>query len=981
MVVAVEGLTLVVSVPVDLGDFVPTARLQSNLTQLMRKLITRIEELGDNPNPAGERIRGAEPVTGAPAVVSAKGLNSGQREAVASVLGRDTTFIWGPPGTGKTRTIGAIGDELFATRRSLLVVSHTNTAVDQALVKIGEALRHSAPDALEAGKVLRVGEPADQRLRDWPELLCSTHVERRSAELTERREGLVVERDELVHQALALSCRIDMCEWVRDAAADLDAMDGELAAVRQLDADLAVTQERRTRLAEDAHRWRAAGEAAHEAQRQQRTLAQLDLRLAGLQTDHAEATVEAAHASHQLSEAEALLERAQALEADRRRADELPDLEAQRLRASAAASAYEAAAAALAEEQERLDAAEEILADTASVGGLTRRWRGLPGPEEQNKLVEACRVAAEQAASVAEGVAGQARAEASVLSEVEGAAARLAPYTAVPRLAPQTAATDAAAKANQAATRRVDALAVAVADTSGQAVSLRAALKEFTDTHGAHPAGVLADADAHVRELAEVTALASELGQEATTRRRDLESLLRDRLGALREWELTREAPGPAESMLAAIREAHAAARAALAGVDVAALRSERNGVNERIRSVDAEIGEIDEALKRVEELVIADAAVVATTLTRAYLRDSIQRRRFDTVILDEASMAPIPALWVAASLADANVVAVGDFRQLPPIVQARHDLAQKWLGRDIFEAHGITDHRGAPAHFVTLSEQFRMHPDISAIVNALVYDKLLRDADEVETAPLPDWYNRRWAHDSPVLLVDTGSTGAWVTSVARGDTASRLNFLSATICVDVAEQLLSPEREPLEVGAPPRVLVVCPYRPHAKLLELLLREQGLEGEVRAGTAHTFQGSEADVVILDLVNDEPHWRVGCSTPSRTIPPAASSTWPSPGPAAASWSSATSTTWPPRPGGRSSEPSSSPCCVSATRSSTPSTSSPPGSPDGQPPPRSDSLAGRSNRTRTGWWSPRTTSSPTFPTTLQKPAAGWFSSRRS
>ena len=34
-----------------------------------------------------------------------------------------------------------------------------------------------------------------------------------------------------------------------------------------------------------------------------------------------------------------------------------------------------------------------------------------------------------------------------------------------------------------------------------------------------------------------------------------------------------------------------------------------------------------------------------------------------------------------------------------------------------------------------------------------------------------------------------------------------------------------------------------------------------LQNEVVAGTAHSFQGSEADVVIFDLVADEPHWRV------------------------------------------------------------------------------------------------------------------------
>ena len=62
---------------------------------------------------------------------------------------------------------------------------------------------------------------------------------------------------------------------------------------------------------------------------------------------------------------------------------------------------------------------------------------------------------------------------------------------------------------------------------------------------------------------------------------------------------------------------------------------------------------------------MIAAATVVATTLTRAYKRESITARRFDTVILDEASMAPIPALLAAAALAESNVVIVGDPKAL----------------------------------------------------------------------------------------------------------------------------------------------------------------------------------------------------------------------------------------------------------------------------------------------------------------------------
>jgi superfamily I DNA and/or RNA helicase len=75
--------------------------------------------------------------------------------------------------------------------------------------------------------------------------------------------------------------------------------------------------------------------------------------------------------------------------------------------------------------------------------------------------------------------------------------------------------------------------------------------------------------------------------------------------------------------------------------------------------------------------------------------------------MLDEASMAPIPALWLAARLADSNVVVVGDVRQLPPIKQSRHPLAQKWLGRDIFDVSRIRpagDGGTPPPHFVQLN-------------------------------------------------------------------------------------------------------------------------------------------------------------------------------------------------------------------------------------------------------------------------------------
>src|SRR5437870_807877 len=45
VIVSTEGLTITLSVGIDLGEFIPNARLQTDLTFLLRKLIERIEAL------------------------------------------------------------------------------------------------------------------------------------------------------------------------------------------------------------------------------------------------------------------------------------------------------------------------------------------------------------------------------------------------------------------------------------------------------------------------------------------------------------------------------------------------------------------------------------------------------------------------------------------------------------------------------------------------------------------------------------------------------------------------------------------------------------------------------------------------------------------------------------------------------------------------------------------------------------------------
>ncbi len=44
-------------------------------------------------------------------------LSKEQKEALAQSLGSEITFVWGPPGTGKTTTLSYLANELLFIRR------------------------------------------------------------------------------------------------------------------------------------------------------------------------------------------------------------------------------------------------------------------------------------------------------------------------------------------------------------------------------------------------------------------------------------------------------------------------------------------------------------------------------------------------------------------------------------------------------------------------------------------------------------------------------------------------------------------------------------------------------------------------------------------------------------------------------------------------------------------------------------------------
>lgn len=203
---------------------------------------------------------------------------------------------------------------------------------------------------------------------------------------------------------------------------------------------------------------------------------------------------------------------------------------------------------------------------------------------------------------------------------------------------------------------------------------------------------------------------------------------------------------------------------------------------------------------------------------------------------------------------------------QLPPIVHSMSGSPGGLLGEDIFEFRGIRDAVDADVDqpiLAKLSVQRRMHPTIADVARELIsgYRDLTDDRDTL-TRSEPSWLDV-FETGSPLAIVDITEFRSW--SGKLPGSLSRFNFVSAQAAVEIAALYAARMPQP-EPDAAPRIGIVTPYAAQRRYLTKLIETLNLQGWVTAGTVHTFQGNECDVVIFDSVLSEPHWTARLTDP-------------------------------------------------------------------------------------------------------------------
>jgi hypothetical protein len=125
-----------------------------------------------------------------------------QKEAIEYACGSSVTYIWGPPGTGKTFVIAHLIHSLIESGERIFVCSHTNAAVNQALLEsLDKVFKDS--ELVEEGKIVRIGRVPDES-KIPKEVQLEKIVENRAASLTRELNKLEELQKEAVSQSQEL---------------------------------------------------------------------------------------------------------------------------------------------------------------------------------------------------------------------------------------------------------------------------------------------------------------------------------------------------------------------------------------------------------------------------------------------------------------------------------------------------------------------------------------------------------------------------------------------------------------------------------------------------------------------------------------------------------------------------------------------------------------------------------------------------------
>ncbi|PAE44282.1 DEAD/DEAH box helicase [Bacillus sp. 7884-1] len=192
-VLSSEGKGIIVQLEQSLGDLIPEASIYHDPWELLEQLIERLDEINKS-KPKRVRVnRLMNPSM--PAKHPKEKIKSNVHELVLRSKYNPVTFVWGPPGTGKTYTLARVAANKYFQDKTVLILSHSNQAVDVLIREISGFIKKKG--RFREGDVLRYGYNTGVAEDSKEALTTSQLLKKQEHSLVEDKDALVEERKNL----------------------------------------------------------------------------------------------------------------------------------------------------------------------------------------------------------------------------------------------------------------------------------------------------------------------------------------------------------------------------------------------------------------------------------------------------------------------------------------------------------------------------------------------------------------------------------------------------------------------------------------------------------------------------------------------------------------------------------------------------------------------------------------------------------------
>ncbi len=252
--------------------------------------------------------------------------------------------------------------------------------------------------------------------------------------------------------------------------------------------------------------------------------------------------------------------------------------------------------------------------------------------------------------------------------------------------------------------------------------------------------------------------------------------------------------------------------------------REQRNLLFAEVKKIRTELKNL---LQYNEQKLYAEAQVILGTPIGLY-DARLPSNAYDTLIIDEAGQCIEPLAWCILPLAQ-NYVLAGDHLQLPPTVLSDAAM-RKGFNKSILEVAVANSNN---THL--LNTQYRMRASIAGFSSNYFYAGALQTANH-----LMDTNERH------LLFYDTAGTGfeeekgADETSLQNPGELELVNKIVALHITDTQNTIF-----------------ISPYAG-----QIALAKENLPSTIKCSTIDSFQGQEADIIILSLVRSNADSNIG-----------------------------------------------------------------------------------------------------------------------